>query len=101
MNSLSSSLAKENDSSSFGLGQACEYVGRFEYLDVFYAGSQGALLTRYNRSNGQIRDIQVYPRFFSGEPAKALPERFIVVDGSRARKWIENKLWDELIQRIG
>ena len=47
-----------------------------ENLDVFYAGSQGALLTRYDRSNGQIRDIQVYPRFFSGEPAEALPERW-------------------------
>ena len=45
-------------------------------LDIFYAGSQGALLTRYDRSNGQIRDIQVYPRFFSGEPASALPERW-------------------------
>ena len=44
--------------------------------DVFYAGSQGALLTRYDRSNGQRRDIQVYPRFFSGEPASALPERW-------------------------
>jgi photosystem II stability/assembly factor-like uncharacterized protein len=44
--------------------------------DVFYAGSQGALLTRYNRATGQIRDIQVYPRFFSGEPASALPERW-------------------------
>ncbi len=44
--------------------------------DVFYAGSQGALLTRYNRNTGQIRDIQVYPRFFSGEPASALPERW-------------------------
>jgi len=44
--------------------------------DVFYAGSQGALLTRYNRKTGQIRDIQVYPRFFSGEPASALPERW-------------------------
>ncbi len=44
--------------------------------DVFYAGSQGALLTRYDRSNGQTRDIQVYPRFFSGEPASALPERW-------------------------
>ncbi len=44
--------------------------------DVFYAGSQGALLTRYNRKNGQIRDIQVYPRFFSGEPASSLPERW-------------------------
>ncbi|MFQ5689403.1 MAG: WD40/YVTN/BNR-like repeat-containing protein [Gemmatimonadota bacterium] len=44
--------------------------------DVFYAGSQGALLTRYDRSNGQRRDIQPYPRFFSGEPASALPERW-------------------------
>ncbi|MGB5358430.1 MAG: glycosyl hydrolase, partial [Eudoraea sp.] len=47
-----------------------------ENLDIFYAGSQGALLTRYDRSNGQTRDIQVYPRFFSGEPADALPERW-------------------------
>lgn len=44
--------------------------------DVFYAGSQGALLTRYNRRTGQRRDIQVYPRFFSGEPSSALPERW-------------------------
>jgi photosystem II stability/assembly factor-like uncharacterized protein len=44
--------------------------------DIFYAGSQGALITRYDRSNGQIRDIQVYPRFFSGEPASALPDRW-------------------------
>ncbi|MGI8496425.1 MAG: glycosyl hydrolase [Gemmatimonadaceae bacterium] len=44
--------------------------------DIFYAGSQGALLTRYDRSIGQIRDIEVYPRFFSGEPASALPERW-------------------------
>lgn len=44
--------------------------------DVFYAGSQGALLTRYNRRTGQNRDIQVYPRFFSGEPASSLPERW-------------------------
>ncbi len=47
-----------------------------EKKDIFYAGSQGALLTRYDRSNGQTRDIQVYPRFFSGEPASALPERW-------------------------
>jgi photosystem II stability/assembly factor-like uncharacterized protein len=44
--------------------------------DVFYAGSQGALLTRYDRRSGAIRDVQVYPRFFSGEPASALPERW-------------------------
>ncbi len=44
--------------------------------DIIYAGSQGALLTRYNRRTGQARDVQVYPRFFSGEPASALPERW-------------------------
>jgi photosystem II stability/assembly factor-like uncharacterized protein len=44
--------------------------------DIFFAGSQGALLTRYDRGNGQVRDVQVYPRFFSGEPASALPERW-------------------------
>jgi len=44
--------------------------------DIFYAGSQGALLTRFNRANGEMRDVQVYPRFFSGEEAKVLPERW-------------------------
>lgn len=44
--------------------------------NVYYAGSQGALLTRKDVSTGQIRDIQVYPRFFSGEPASSLPERW-------------------------
>jgi photosystem II stability/assembly factor-like uncharacterized protein len=44
--------------------------------DIFYAGSQGALVTRFDRKTGHIRDIQPYPRFFSGEPASALPERW-------------------------
>ena len=44
--------------------------------DLFYAGSQGALLTKFNRATGYIRDIQVYPRFFSGEPSSALEERW-------------------------
>jgi photosystem II stability/assembly factor-like uncharacterized protein len=44
--------------------------------DVFYAGSQGALLTRYDRITGQTRDIEVYPRFFSGETAASLPDRW-------------------------
>ena len=44
--------------------------------DIFYAGSQGALLTRYDRSNGQIRDIQVYPRFSRENSSEALPERW-------------------------
>lgn len=47
-----------------------------DHPDIFYAGSQGALLTRLDRSTGQRRDVQVYPRFFSGEEAKVLPERW-------------------------
>ena len=45
-------------------------------LDWFYAGSQGALLTKFDRKTGFNRDVQVFPRFFSGEPASALPERW-------------------------
>ncbi|MBV9404430.1 MAG: hypothetical protein JO211_03730, partial [Acidobacteriaceae bacterium] len=44
--------------------------------NIFYAGSQGALITRFDRSSGAIRDIQVYPLFFSGMPASALKERW-------------------------
>lgn len=44
--------------------------------NLFYAGSQGALLTRFDRSTGHTRDIQVYPLFFSGIPARSLKERW-------------------------
>ena len=44
--------------------------------NIFYAGSQGALLTKYNRATGAIQDIQVYPLFFSGQPASSLKERW-------------------------
>ncbi len=59
-----------------GGGESGHITQHPSQLDVFYAGSQGALLTRYHRGSGQIRDIQVYPRFFSGEPASALPDRW-------------------------
>jgi len=44
--------------------------------DIFYAGSQGAMITRLDRATGQVRDIQPFPRFFSGEPSSVLPERW-------------------------
>ena len=44
--------------------------------NIFYAGSQGALITRYERNTGFLKDVQVYPRFFSGESAESLPERW-------------------------
>ena len=44
--------------------------------NIFYAGSQGALLTKYDRRTGATRDIQVYPLFFSGQSAGSLKERW-------------------------
>ncbi|TAN24222.1 MAG: glycosyl hydrolase [Acidobacteria bacterium] len=44
--------------------------------NIFYAGSQGALLSRCDRRSGECRDVEPYPRFFSGEPSSALPERW-------------------------
>ncbi len=44
--------------------------------NIFYAGSQGALLTRFNRASGAMRDVQVYPLFFSGQSAATLKERW-------------------------
>jgi len=44
--------------------------------DLLYAGSQGALLTEYDRKTGHLRDVQVYPLFFSGMPSSALKERW-------------------------
>ena len=44
--------------------------------NIMYAGSQGALLTRLDRMTGQQRDVEVYPRFFSGENSASLPDRW-------------------------
>ncbi len=44
--------------------------------NIFYAGSQGALLTRFDRATGAMRDVQVYPLFFSGMSAATLKERW-------------------------
>ncbi|HEX4749500.1 MAG TPA: glycosyl hydrolase [Bryobacteraceae bacterium] len=44
--------------------------------NIIYAGSQGALLTRFNRMTASMRDVQVYPLFFSGQSASTLKERW-------------------------
>jgi len=44
--------------------------------EIFYAGGQEAYLTRYDRRNGQARDIQPFPRLYSGESAGSVPERW-------------------------
>jgi photosystem II stability/assembly factor-like uncharacterized protein len=44
--------------------------------NIFFAGSQGAMLTRYDRRDGQEEDVQPYPFFFSGQAASTLKERW-------------------------
>ena len=44
--------------------------------NIFYAGSQGAMLTRYDRRDGEEQDVQPYPFFFSGQSASTLKERW-------------------------
>jgi photosystem II stability/assembly factor-like uncharacterized protein len=44
--------------------------------NIFYAGSQGAMLSRYDRRDGEEQDVQPYPFFFSGQSAATLKERW-------------------------
>jgi photosystem II stability/assembly factor-like uncharacterized protein len=45
--------------------------------DVFFAGANnGTFLTRYNHRTGELKEVGAYPRFFSGEPAKDVKERW-------------------------
>ncbi|HXR96919.1 MAG TPA: hypothetical protein VN709_03665 [Terriglobales bacterium] len=44
--------------------------------NIIYAGSQGALLSRFDRRTGESRDIEPDPRFFSGESSASVPERW-------------------------
>ena len=44
--------------------------------NIFFAGSQGAMLTRYDRHDGAEQDVQPYPFFFSGQAASTLKERW-------------------------
>jgi len=44
--------------------------------NIFYAGSYGGLLTRYDRSTGQMRQINVWPENPMGHSSKDIKERF-------------------------
>jgi photosystem II stability/assembly factor-like uncharacterized protein len=45
--------------------------------DLFYAGgNNGSFLTRLDRRTGNLREVNPYPREFSGEPSSALVERW-------------------------
>ncbi len=71
-----STLAHDVEMYAVGGGESGYIAPSPTNPNVFYAGSQGALITRYDRSTGETRDIQPYPRFFSGEPSSALKERW-------------------------
>jgi photosystem II stability/assembly factor-like uncharacterized protein len=45
-------------------------------LDVFFAGSYGGLLTRFDRSTGQSRAVNIWPENPMGHSAKDIKERF-------------------------
>lgn len=76
-------MVSRTNSTKKGMGYAYEVGGgESGYIaqdpknpDVFYAGSYSNLLTRINRVTGERREVQPYPRYFMGEPAKTLPER--------------------------
>ena len=44
--------------------------------NIFFSGTQAGMMTRFDRSSGETRDITVYPLFFSGMPAESLKERW-------------------------
>ncbi len=43
--------------------------------NIFFAGDQAGIITRYDRRTGESRVVNFYPMFFSGMPASALKER--------------------------
>jgi photosystem II stability/assembly factor-like uncharacterized protein len=44
--------------------------------NILYASGQEGYLTRYDRTTGQLQNIQPYPWFFSGQSAGSVPERW-------------------------
>jgi photosystem II stability/assembly factor-like uncharacterized protein len=45
--------------------------------DIFFAGgNNGTFLTRLDRGTGELREVNPYPRIYSGEPSSEIPERW-------------------------
>jgi photosystem II stability/assembly factor-like uncharacterized protein len=44
--------------------------------DIFFAGSYGGLITRFDRKTGQLREVNPYPDNPMGYPSKDIVERF-------------------------
>ena len=72
--------------------------------DVFFSGSNnGSFITRMNRRTGELREVNPYPRFFSGENSASVVERwqwtfpiiFSPVDPQRALHLVAARLEDD------
>jgi photosystem II stability/assembly factor-like uncharacterized protein len=61
---------------SVGGGEAAYIAPGPVNPNIFFSGTQAGLMTRFDRSSGEIREITVDPLFFSGMPAKDLRERW-------------------------
>src|SRR5580698_2969807 len=72
----SSTICTPSTASGRGGGESGYIAPDPRNANIFFAGSQGALLTRFDRRDNYSRDVQVYPLFFSGESAGSLPERW-------------------------
>ena len=45
--------------------------------DIFFAGgNNGTFMTRLDRRTGELREVNPYPRIYSGEPSSEIPERW-------------------------
>ena len=80
-----STACMSSQSGGFGQGEYYYDVGGGEsgYIapdplnpDVYYAGSYGGLLTRYDRSTGQQRNVNVWPDNPMGYGSEGITERF-------------------------
>jgi photosystem II stability/assembly factor-like uncharacterized protein len=65
-----------NDFYDVGGGESGYIAADPRNPDVFYAGSYGGLLTRYDRRTGQMREINVWPENPMGHSSNAIRERF-------------------------
>jgi hypothetical protein len=59
-----------------GGGESGYIAARPDQTDVFYAGSYGGLMTRFDRRTGQRRNIQIWPENPMGYSASDIRERF-------------------------
>lgn len=76
MQARQNTVKKDQWSYAVGGGESGYIAQDPKNLDIFYAGSYSAVLTRINRKTGEMKDVEPYPRYFMGEAPKDIPERW-------------------------